>query len=365
MKSAHSLFFAFLVFSGCVFQPVFEPDEQENPNNPSGELALELETVAQNLEIPWSLGFLPDGKLIFTERGGKIKIVEQGTIHEVEGVAHLGESGLQGLAIDPGFSGNGFVYVYYTYSEGIGLFNRVSRFELKDNSMHGETILIEGIPGNVFHDGGRIKFGPDKKLYIATGDAGTEELSQDKNSLAGKMLRINADGSIPPDNPFGSAVFSMGHRNVQGFDWRPVTGELLATEHGPSKHDEVNAIEKGGNYGWPDKLCKTGTPSTGFVEAVVCFDGWTMAPSGAAFYSGDTLPLDNAFVYAGLRGEQLRALKFENGKIVSDEKVLDGIGRIRDVALGPDGFLYIATNNTDGRGTPRPEDDRIYRVVAK
>lgn len=352
----------FFVLGICVFLfgcVSFQPDA---PNTPPVQDTISLETVAQNLDIPWSLAFLPDGRLIFTERAGKIKILDQGVIHEVEGVAHLGESGLQGLAIDPDYSNNSFVYVYYTYSHGTGLSNKVSRFELKNNSMQNETVLLEGIAGNVFHDGGRIKFGPDKKLYIATGDAGTEALSQNKGSLAGKILRINTDGTAPLDNPFGNEVFSLGHRNIQGFDWHPVTKELFATEHGPSMHDEVNIIEKGNNYGWPEKLCNSGNSVSGFVEAIVCFDAWTMAPSGAAFYNGDKLPLNDYFLYAGLRGEQLRALKYENGRVVSDEKILDGIGRIRDVILGPDGYLYIATNNTDGRGTPQIGDDKIYKL---
>ncbi len=360
MKKVVFAISVFLFFSGCVFEP-------DAPQTPPGnqDLELELEVVAQNLDIPWAIAFLPEGKMIFTERGGKIKILEQGIVHEVQGVAHLGESGLQGIAVDPQFSLNGFVYVYYTYANGAALLNRVSRFEVKNNSLQNETTIIEGIPGNVFHDGGRIKFGPDGKLYISTGDAGTTALSQDKDSLAGKILRLNPDGSIPLDNPFGNAVYSMGHRNPQGFDWHPVSGKLFATEHGPSKYDEVNVIEKGKNYGWPDKLCKTEGLNAEFTEAIVCFDEWTMAPSGASFYSGNKLPLKNAFVYSGLRGEQLRALRFENGLVVSDEKILDGIGRIREVVQGPDGWLYIASNNTDGRGTPTPGDDKIYRVKVK
>lgn len=277
----------------------------------------------------------------------------------------LGESGLQGIAIDPNFLENKFVYLYYTYSENTRLLNKISRFTFSNNSLENETVIIENIPGNLFHDGGRIKFGPDGKLYITTGDAGSPELAQDIYSLNGKILRINADGSTPKDNPFGNFVYSFGHRNPQGLDWHPQTNTLFSTEHGPKMHDEVNVIEKGKNFGWPQKLCNRDEINEELVEAIVCFDSWTLAPSGATFYSGDKLPLKNAFIYTGLRGEQIRILEFENGKVAKDEKLLDGFGRIRDVIEGPDGYLYFATNNTDGRGRALENDDKIYRIVVK
>lgn len=354
------LAFLHLLLVGCI--------EKENlfdlpPAVESKELAVEI--VAQDLDIPWSLDFLPSGEMIFSERAGKVKILEKGVIHEVKGVAHLGEGGLQGIAVDPVFLQNNFIYLYYTYFGDGKILNKVSRFELKNNSLENETVLLEAIPGNVFHDGGRIKFGPDGLLYITTGDSGSSELAQNKTSLAGKILRMKPDGTIPEGNPFGTFVFSFGHRNPQGISWHPLTGELFATEHGPSKHDEVNLIKAGENYGWPEKLCNEGQESEKFVEAVVCFDEWTMAPSGAAFYSGNRLPLKNHFIYGGLRGEQVRALLFENGAVVRDEELLEGFGRVRDVVEGPDGLLYFATNNTDGRGTPKPGDDKIYRIVLK
>lgn len=356
------LFLAVLLaaFSGCVFFSSDAPAESRSVQSDS----LLVEAVADNLDIPWAMDFLPDGRLIFTERPGTVKILGQGVIHEIS-VAHLGESGLQGIAVHPGFEENKFVYLYYTYREDNPLYNRVSRFTLENNSLLGETVLLEKIPGNVFHDGGRIRFGPDGMLYVSTGDAGIAKNSQDLNSLAGKILRMGDDGGIPAGNPYDNYVYSFGHRNVQGFDWHPKTGAMIATEHGPSKHDEINVVEKGKNYGWPGKLCKQGGENSEFVESVVCFDEWTLAPSGASFYSGDKLPFRNSFIYSGLRGEQIRILEFDNGVAASDEKLIDGFGRIRDIVQGKDGWLYFATNNTDGRGTPKEGDDKIYRVKIK
>lgn len=362
-----ALFLAFFLLFGCAaFQPDAPNEPPINPIPDPGNPAIEIETqiVAQDLDIPWAIDFLPNGKLIFTQREGKIKIIEEGTIHEVSGVTHLGESGLQGIAVDPEFEENNFIYVYYTYLDGAALKNKVSRFTLLNNLLSNETTLLEGIPGNVFHDGGRIKFGPDGMLYVTTGDAGETGFAQDKDSLAGKILRMNKDGSVPFDNPFGNLVYSMGHRNPQGLDWHPLGGGLFATEHGPSKHDEVNIIQKGQNYGWPEILCNQNPPQE-ITQAIICFDEWTMAPSGATFYSNDKLPFENQFIYGGLRGEQIRALTYENGKVVKDEKILDGFGRIREIVEGSDGWIYFATNNTDGRGTPKENDDKIYRIKIK
>lgn len=344
-----------IIENGTTEQPILETEP--------GIKEIVVEAVAENLEVPWAIDFLPTGEMIFTERPGKVKIIEKGFVHEVRRVVQISESGLQGIAVHPDFEENNFVYLYYTYTQDGGLFNRISRFVLKERSLENEEVLLEDIPGNVFHDGGRIKFGPDKKLYITTGDAGNTNLSQDLESVAGKILRMNDDGSVPNDNPIGnSLVYSFGHRNPQGIAWHPETGMLVITEHGPTQHDEVNIILAGKNYGWPNKLCNEGTQNENFEEAVVCFDDWTMAPSGATFYSGNKLPYNNAFIYTGLRGEQLRITTFENGKVKNDEKLLEGFGRLRDVVQGPDGWLYFATNNTDGRGKPKPNDDKIYRI---
>ena len=219
-----------------------------------------VETVAENLEVPWAIEFAPDGRIFFTERGGNLRVIEDGQLNpEPVTILNVGtvEGGLLGLALDPNFEQNHFLYLYYTYFEFPLTFNKVVRYTENNNSLSEELILIDKIPGAVVHDGGRLKFGPDEKLYVTTGDATNADSAQDLNSLAGKILRINSDGTVPSDNPFSdSPVFSYGHRNPQGLDWDPVTGKLVISEHGPSgergfAHDEINVIEAGKNYGWP------------------------------------------------------------------------------------------------------------------
>ncbi|WP_338032795.1 PQQ-dependent sugar dehydrogenase, partial [Candidatus Nitrosarchaeum limnium] len=225
------------------------------------EYGVKVETVADNLHIPWEIVFSPDGRIFFTERVGNLRVIENWQLNP-EPIASFsvggGEGGLLGIALDPNFKENHYLYLYQTYNELFSTFNKVVRYKESDNKLSEEKILVDKIPGASYHDGGRIKFGPDGKLYITTGDAGNYNLAQDINSNAGKILRINSDGSIPQDNPFeNSLVFSYGHRNPQGIDWEPNTGKLFESEHGPSgergvAHDEINVIEKGKNYGWPD-----------------------------------------------------------------------------------------------------------------
>ncbi|MDD5082322.1 MAG: PQQ-dependent sugar dehydrogenase, partial [Dehalococcoidales bacterium] len=214
-------------------------------------------SLAQNLEIPWALDFLPDGSLIFTERPGRIRLIDaqDGLLLQplltIDEVTPRGEGGLLGIAVHPDFSGNHFIYVYYTYQAGAGLANRVVRFRMENGTLNDKQVIIDGIPAASNHDGGRIKFGPDGRLYVTTGDASVAELAQDKSSLAGKILRITDDGRIPADNPFsGSPVYSYGHRNPEGIAW-DAQGRLWATEHGSSATDELNLIQPGHNYGWP------------------------------------------------------------------------------------------------------------------
>lgn len=326
------------------------------------EINAGVEVIAKGLEIPWSMDFLPDGRLIFTERGGKIKIldIESREIAELP-VASIGEAGLLGLVVDPVFSETNHIYVYYTYQQE-SLYNRVSRFTLKDDQLSDEAIILDGIPGAGIHDGGRIKFGPDQKLYITTGDARQQSLAQDVDSLAGKILRINKDGSIPDDNPFpNNAVYSYGHRNPQGLAWHPITGKLYATEHGATRNDEVNIIEPGKNYGWPVTQCSD--PRNGGMEyPILCFADETVAPAGAAFYTGDKEEWKNNLFFASLRGTHLHRVIFAGSRNVDrEEKLLANYGRIRDV-IYHEGFLYIATSNRDGRGFPLPGDDKILRI---
>lgn len=322
-----------------------------------------IEVVAKSLVVPWSIDFLPDGRIIFTERGGRISVIAEDivTVAEIE-VATVGEGGLLGIAVDPEFGENSFVYAYYTYTDNGDLLNKVVRFRMMGLELVGETVILDKIPGARFHNGGRIKFGPDGKLYITTGDASKQMLAQDVNSLAGKILRINKDGSIPEDNPFGNEVYSYGHRNPQGLAWHPVSGELYSTEHGAIRNDEVNIIRPGRNYGWPVVECEGGE---GYEAPLLCFSQDTVAPSGATFYSGDGLLGKNNLFFASLRGQHLHRIAFDEDyrTVLEHGKLLDEYGRIRDV-VEHDGYLYLATNNRDGRGIPKIGDDKIIRIYS-
>jgi len=225
--------------------------------------------------------------------------------------------------------------------------------------------LLDKIPGGAIHDGGRIKFGPDGTLYITTGDAGNPGLAQDLDSLGGKILRINSDGTIPEDNPFAnSPVFSFGHRNPQGLDWDPVTRKLVISEHGWKAHDEVNVIEAGKNYGWPDIVGDE--KKLGLISPLLHTGDETWAPSGATFYNSDNISeWENMFFIGTLRGNHLRMLDLDlnSNQVLSSEALFSEYGRLRDASMGPDGNLYILTSNRDGRGSPEPNDDRIFRIV--
>jgi len=274
-----------------------------------------------------------------------------------------------GIALDPNFEENHYIYLYYTYSEFIFTYNKVVRYTESDNKLYNEKILLDKIPGGAIHDGGRLKFGPDGKLYITTGEAGNPGLAQDLNSLGGKILRINSDGSIPDDNPFQTPVYSYGHRNPQGLDWDPVTGKLVISEHGPSgergfAHDEVNVIEPGANYGWPKVIGDETKPE--LVSPLLHTGDDTWAPSGATFYNSDNIEeFENMFFIATLRGNHLRMLELDlsSNQVLSSEALFSEFGRLRDASMGPDGNLYILTSNRDGRGTPASNDDRILRIV--
>ncbi len=331
------------------------------------------EVVARELKAPWALAFAPDGRLFVTERGGTIRVVKDGEAQsppyaQIE-VATVGEAGLLGLALDPEFESNGYLYVYHTYSDNGGaLMNRVVRWQDDGEKATNPSVILDGIPGARYHNGGRLKFGPDGKLYVTNGDANSGGLAQDLNSLAGKILRINKDGSFPEDNPFpNSPVYSYGHRNPQGLAWHPDTGELYATEHGPVGRDEVNRIVAGGNYGWPTVSGDAGDAR--FRDAVAHSGVDTWAPSGAAFYDAEALPPEwrGRLVFGALRGQRLVWVKLRapDYRFVEEQGALFARrhGRIRDVVQGSDGYLYFATSNLDGRGSPKEGDDHILRIA--
>ena len=333
----------------------------------------QVEIVAENLEVPWAIAFAPDGRIFVTERIGQLRVIENGVLNpEPVTILDVGgfEGGLLGIALDPNFEKNHYIYLYYTYNDFLSTFNKLSRFTESGNTLSDEKILLDKIPGGPFHDGGRIKFAPDGKLYVTTGEAGNTSLAQDLNSLGGKILRINSDGTIPEDNPFSnSPIYSLGHRNPQGLDWDPVTGKLVISEHGPSgergfAHDEVNVIEPGKNYGWPDIV---GDETKAGLEIPFLHTGDdTWAPSGATFYNSNNIPeWENNFFIGTLRGNHLRMLDLdiENNQVLSSEALFSEYGRLRDASMGPDGNLYILTSNRDGRGSPASNDDRIFRIV--
>ncbi len=320
--------------------------------------------VAHNLQTPWSIAFLPDNSMLVTERPGTVRRIrgnqmEQGQIvAEIPGVHSIGEGGLLGIATHPDFAINNLIYLYYTHRtiEGSTI-NRVVRMMFLNDRLVNEEIVVDDIPGSTNHNGGRIQFGPDGYLYITTGDAEDTSQAQDIQSLAGKILRVTDEGEPVPDNPFDNLVYSYGHRNPQGIAWDS-DGRLWATEHGRSGvfsgMDELNLIREGGNYGWP--LIQGDEIEEGMIEPRLhSGPNKTWAPGGAVF-------VEEALFFTGLRGRALYKALFAGSNPILTEHYFEDFGRIRDVVMGSDGMLYIATSNTDGRGQPKELDDRIIRI---
>lgn len=336
------------------------PTDQVGSNDGSEQEPLSpIEVVAQDLTIPWDIVFLPEGGMLVSERPGRIVHVESGQVFLVHGVEHVGEGGLMGMALHPNFNENRYLYLYQTTARGDRLVNRVVRYIYENDALTYDTIIYDDIPGARYHDGGRIAFGPDGKLYVAVGDATNEPAAQDSANLAGSILRINDDGSIPRDNPFGNAVYSYGHRNPQGlaFDGE---GRLWSTEHGRSGvlsgYDELNLILPGANYGWPDS--EGDTVAEGTTAPILHSGARDTWASASAVY------LDGSIFFGGLRGEALYEAVLRDTEVVElKEHFKNEYKRIRTVVLGPEGHLYFTTSNRDGRGSgPHEGDDIVVRV---
>jgi glucose/arabinose dehydrogenase len=349
-----------------------------------------VESWIENLDVPWSLVFLPDGRALVSERPGRVRLIRGGKLENAPYASFQvasgaaadplasflslfadGEGGLLGLAVHPGFPRSPFVYAMQTYRGPEGVKNRIIRLRDEGDRGRFDRVIFDGLPGWTFHNGGRIAFGPDGMLYVTTGESFEAELAQNLSSPGGKILRLTPEGGVPADNPFpDSPVYSYGHRNPQGLAWEPRSGALFASEHGPtgefglSAYDEINVIRAGGNYGWPRAV---GAPGLGgLIDPLLVWTTRAVPPTGLAFHRGDLFVAalgSGALIRIKLASDQAGYAVigvehwFARGP---DDAVL---GRLRDVVEGPDGALYILTSNRDGRGTARPADDHIYRLV--
>ena len=340
---------------------------------------LKVETVVSGLDTPWDIAWGPDGQIWVTERGGRISRVnpstgQRTTAGQVPEVSENGESGLMGLAFHPDFAAQPYVFATHSYLQSGTLRNRLVRMRWDGQTLGAAEVLRADIPASSIHDGSRLAVGPDKLLYMTTGDASNGDLAQNRSSLAGKVLRLTLTGQPAPGNPFGTAVYSYGHRNPQGLVFHPASGALYSTEHGPSDNDEVNLILAGRNYGWPTVhgACDDDIGS----ERAFCLTNnvveplatWTptIAPSGADFYLADLIPQwKGSLLFTSLEGEALYRLTLSSDgqRVTARETLYAGqFGRLRDVLVAPDGSVYLATSNRDGRGSPAADDDRILRI---
>ncbi len=338
------------------------------------DLPYKVEIVASGLVVPWDIAFVSKTRMYVTERPGRVRLINNGKLQDKPyaqvNSAQAGEGGLMGIALHPDYPNPRQVYLMYTYLDNDVPYNRVSRFRDTGIGLSDEKVLVEGIRGESYHDGGALRFGPDKMLYIGTGDAGQPERAQDLSSLNGKILRMTPDGKVPVDNPVkGSLVYAYGLRNVQGLAWNPKNGDLWATNHGPSGEfgqqakDSVFIIKKGGNHGWPRSLGVTNI--RGVVPPVLFYPNGGEPPALATFYNSDAMPdLRGNFFFATLRTEHLERVVIAAGQVVRIEHwFTKRYGRLRAVVQSPDGSLYITTSNRDLRGRSFPGDDKIIRIT--
>lgn len=361
-------FISVLLILGC--------NKRLESQNSGGNTQLDTTVIAKGLEVPWEILWSPDNNIWVTERTGRVLRINPNTrqmdiLLEIE-VAQQGESGLLGMTLHPDFPTTPLVYLVYNYFESTTIRERLSRYTYQQDQLVNEEILINNIPGNTYHDGSRLAFGPDGKLYMTTGDAGNMSSAQDPGSLNGKVLRINPDGTVPDDNPVsGSYVWASGSRNAQGLVFSP-TGILYSSEHGPDSDDEINIIEMGRNYGWPNVKGMCNAPeeitfcdANNVREPIQVYTP-TLALAGIAYYDHDLIPeWNNSLIVTSLKAGKLLILHLdETGmSITGSTTVYDNtLGRLRDVCVSNDGRVFISTSNRDGRGTPKPGDDKIIEI---
>lgn len=356
IKNYLILVLAAIMISGCSGNSRnIEDQAKPQPVETTGEAGIQekAEVLLTKLKVPWSIQKIDD-TFYLSERAGNIVIWEKGKMARekvilAKNLSANPEAGLLGFVLAPEFKQSKRAFAYYTYDQNGKALNRIVILQQTDNQWMEEKVLLDGIPSGQYHHGGRLAIGPDNKLYATTGDAHEEEIAQDQSSLGGKILRLNLDGSIPGDNPFSNSyIYSLGHRNPQGLAWDE-KGRLYSSEHGPSGHDEMNQIKAGHNYGWP---LITGDEEKAGLENPMFHSGTnTWAPSGIALHNG-------ILYAAALRGEAVKGFDLANKKQFD---VFTGAGRIRDVFI--DGaYLYFISNNTDGRGNPDQDDDKLYRL---
>lgn len=346
----------------------------------SSPVATELATreIVTGLDTPWEILWGPDNRIWVTERKGIVSSIdpasgEKKILLSIDGdLTEQGESGLMGMALHPDFEQHPFVYLAYTYNAGNGITVKIARYDYTNSGLHNPVTLLDGIRGNVIHDGCRLIFAPDKTLFITTGDAANQALPQQVAALNGKVLRINPDGTIPADNPHpGSPVWSLGHRNPQGLTFGS-NGILYSSEHGPDTDDEINIIGKGKNYGWPEVhgFCdlaseKSFCKKTEVTEPLTVWTP-TLAVCGLDYYGQDALPQwKNSLLLVTLKAEKLVQLSLnDDGTVITGQKdfFVSTFGRLRDVCIAPDGRVFIATSNRDGRNSPEERDDRIIEI---
>ncbi|MFP3960230.1 MAG: PQQ-dependent sugar dehydrogenase [Spirochaetaceae bacterium] len=373
--------FVLVGFTGCLGFGQSGPVVGDVPQQVDTEFVAEPEDLSVSpwitgLRAPWSLVFLSEDRALVSERPGRIRLIEDGRLVEEPylelDVAAVGEGGLMGLAVHPDYPDDPYIYAMYTFRRGGNLYNRVERFRERGDHAEADRVIVDDIPGSRYHDGGRLGFGPDGMLYATAGENFEAQRAQDRDTLAGSILRVAPDGSIPEDNPFpDSPIWSYGHRNPQGLAWHPETGDLFSSEHGPSGefnlrgHDIVNVIERGKNYGWPEEV---GAGALDEYEDPLIM--WVPAtpPAGMAFRQ-DELYL------ATLRSELLMRIGVEEAGgewevtriegLFGNERYEGTYGRLRDAVVGPDEALYVLTSNRDGRGDPREGDDKILRITPR